>query len=153
MVGVSLFAFWRYNKAKEAMITLGAPKTVQVDQEFEIPVKIDTAGKNINAAEIYLEFDPSQLEVISVSKDNSFFTLWITDEPKFSNDRGDISFAGGLPSPGFTGIGQIGGIRIKAKKTGKITIEFDKKSRVLLNDGFGTKIKLKLDSVSIKSGE
>lgn len=151
MIGISLFAFWRYNKTKEAAIILEVPKTLVVNKETVVPVKIDTAGSSVNAAEVYLKFDPAELEVISVSKENSFFALWVTDSPAFSSEKGEISLAGGLPTPGFKGKGQIGSIKIKAKKKGNITIEFDKKSRALLNDGAGTEIKLKLDSIKIKA--
>lgn len=150
MAAVSFFVFWRYNKVEEAAVGLDIPKMVQADSEIEIPVKINTGGDTINAAEVYLKFDPAELGVVSVSKEGSFFQLWITDEPKFDNDRGEISFAGGLPGPGFSGVGQIGRIKIKVKKQGDIKIEFDKKSRALLNDGLGTEIKLKLESVKIK---
>jgi len=150
---IILFAFWRYNKVREAEIVLEVPKTVKINQEIDVPLKINTAGQSINAAEVYLKFDPTELEVISLSKDSSFFTLWIKDQPVFSNEKGEISFAGGVPNPGFKGVGQIGGIKMKAKRVGTLTIEFDKKSRALLNDGSGTAIKLKLDPITIKAGK
>lgn len=147
------FGFWRYNKAEEATITLDGPKTSRVNEEIVIPVSIDTANKTVNAVEVYLKFDPVELEVVSLSKDNSFFSLWIKDQPAFSNESGEISFAGGLPTPGFNGISQIGAIRARPKKSGKIIIKFDQKSRALLNDGIGTEVPLRMDPISIKVGK
>lgn len=149
--GIIIIAFWRYNRAMEATIILEAPKTVNIGEEINIPLKINTARDSINAAEIYLKFNPEELEVVSLSKDSSIFSLWIKDQPAFSNESGEISFAGGLPNPGFKGIGQIGTIKIKTKKKDNIIIDFDQKSRTLLNDGIGTEIKLKLDPIKIKS--
>jgi hypothetical protein len=149
-IGIILFAFWCYNRAKEATIALVAPKIVKVGEEIKIPVEINTAGESINAA-VYLKFDSNNLEVISLYKDDSIFELWVTDEPKYSNEKGEISFAGGLPTPGFSGIGQIGVIGLQAKKQGDFTIEFDKKSRALLNDGYGTEIGLRLDPITIRA--
>lgn len=150
IVAIVVFVLWRQNKVKEAEIILKIPKNVRVEEEIDIPINIDTANQNINAAEVYLRFDPADLEVLSVSKDNSFFSLWIKDQPAFSNERGEISFAGGLPNPGFSGRGQIGSIKVKTKRKGSILIEFDQKSRTLLSDGLGTEIKLHLDPINFK---
>lgn len=153
-MAMGIFELSRYqNISKSASIKAEMPKTLKINQEVNIPVKINTANQNINAAEVYLKFNPTDLEVISLSKDKSFFTLWIKDQPAFSNEKGEISFAGGLPNPGFKGDGQIGTIKLKVKKKGDVKIEFDQRSRALLNNGSGTEIKLQLDPIKFKVGE
>ncbi len=134
-----------------ATITTDVTKHVTVSQEVTIPVVISTNNETINAAEIYLTFDPAKVEVKSVSKDGSLFQIWITDEPKFSNQLGTISFAGGLPTPGFKGRGRVGTVSLVAKHSGLAVLTFDKKTRILKNDGLGTAIPLKLDPIIIQA--
>ena len=142
--------FSKLKQSKSASISFGSTRSVKLSEEQVIPIIIDTNGTAINAAEVYLKYNPDLVEVISVSKENSFFTLWITDSPTFSNEKGEISFAGGLPTPGFNGKGQIGSIKIKAKKLGQITFEFDSKTRALKNDGVGSQLNLKLAPLILK---
>ena len=140
-----------YNRMpKKATIAAEIPSSIKVNQKMTLPIFIDTAGLAINAAEVYLKFDPKALEIKSVSKENSFFQLWITDEPKFNNEKGEISFAGGLPNPGFQGKGQVGKVVITPLKSGWHSINFDRKTRVLLNDGKGSEISLILKPIKIK---
>ena len=152
IIGIVLVAFWRYNKAEDATVKLDIPKTVKIGEMLDVPVKIDTAGKTINAAEVYLTFDPEAMKVESLSKENSVFELWITGEPKFSNEKGEISFAGGLPTPGFSGEGQIGSVKITLLRSGKQQIKFDSRTRALLNDGQGSALPLNLDTIVVKVG-
>lgn len=148
---VAGFGFWRYNnRVRVATLTAEINSTPTLNQTLDLPIMIDTAGATINAAEIYLKFDPAAIRVEAVTKDNSFFQLWITDEPKFSNESGEISFAGGLPKPGFSGRGQIGSIKIIPLKTGQAEISFESKTRALLNDGKGTAIALELPPIQLE---
>lgn len=115
-----------------------------------IPISLDTAGQTINAAEVFLSFDPQSVRIDSVSKDGSILRFWITDEPKFSNVSGVISFAGGLPTPGFRGNGMIGTIAFTLLKPGPALLHFQSKSRVLLNDGKGTSVALTQDDLHLQ---
>jgi len=144
IIVVGCLFFYKFNQPKSAVISFDSTKSVRLSEEQVLPVIVDTNGVAINAAEVYLKFNPDLVEVISVSKENSFFALWVTDSPAFSNEKGWISFAGGLPTPGFKGKGQIGSIKIKAKKLGQINFEFDSKTRALKNDGVGSQVNLKL---------
>jgi hypothetical protein len=150
IVGAGIGAMIFYNKApKTARITAEVPSGISVSQSIDLPIFIDTRDYTINAAEVYLTYDPQLVTVESVSKDNSFFQLWITDEPKFSNEKGQLSFAGGLPTPGFKGRGQIGTVTLKLLKPGHTNLTFDPKTRVLLNDGQGTAVPLYVAPISL----
>jgi isoleucyl-tRNA synthetase len=64
------------------------------------------------------------LEVLSISKNQSIFSIWV-EEPKFSNNEGTISYNGGIPNPGYTGAnGEILTATFKVKKTGPASIVF-----------------------------
>jgi hypothetical protein len=79
------------------------------------------------------------MDVLSVSKANSIFTLWVED-PAFSNANGTISFNGGLPTPGYTGTrGETIKIVFRIKKAGDASLYFSS-AAVRANDGMGTDV-------------
>ena len=109
-----------------------------VEDAFSVEVKVDTAGILINATQTTIYFPSDKLEVLNISKESSIFTLW-PEEPEFSNSSGEISFSGGTPHPGFSGIGNIITINFKAKKEGMVDLTLGE-GRVLADDGKGTNI-------------
>ncbi|MCA9358771.1 hypothetical protein KC926_01040 [Candidatus Kaiserbacteria bacterium] len=105
---------------------------------FSVRVLVNTDGKSVNAAEGSLSFNPRELSVVSVNRNNSIFNLWVT-EPTFSNSAGTINFSGGLPS-GYSGqTGTIMNVTFRAAGAGTARVSF-KNGSVLANDGKGTNI-------------
>ena len=112
---------------------------VSVGNIVSVNVLVATDGKSINNADATIQFPTDLLEVMSVTKGSSIFSLWVED-PKFSNYNGTITFDGGLPSPGYSGQnGQVVSVVFKAKKTGVASIVFSD-AAVRQNDGLGTDI-------------
>lgn len=110
-----------------------------VGNTFSVDVKINTGGEKANAADATLVFDTDDLEAVGISKNNSVFSLWV-QEPIFSNSQGAINFAGGKPSPGFSGTaGTIITVTFRAKTAGQANLGFAAGS-VLADDGKGTNI-------------
>lgn len=110
-----------------------------VGNNFSIDLKVNSGGVAINAAQGSLVFSPDELSVVGLSKSGSIFTLWTT-EPAFSNSEGVVSFAAGLPNPGFSGAaGKIITVTFKAKKEGQTKIAFSS-GAILANDGRGTNV-------------
>ncbi len=106
---------------------------------FTVSLLVNTQGKAINNSDAVINFSPEFLEVVSVSKSRSVFSLWI-EEPSFSNSAGTVSFNGGLPTPGFSGTtGNLIDVVFKAKKTGSAPLIFSS-AAVRANDGYGTDI-------------
>ena len=110
----------------------------RVGSQFSVKVKVNSDGAPINAAKSEISFSTNLLEVQSLSKSGSIFSLW-PEEPTFSNSKGQISFAGGVPAPGFTGVGTILTINFRAKKAGEAKPSFNN-GQVLAADGRGTNI-------------
>ena len=109
-----------------------------VNSVFSVKVKVNSGETAINASEGTLIFNPNELQVISLSKNDSIFSLWTT-EPVFSNSTGNIVFGGGIPS-NFTGTsGTIITITFKAKASASAKVTFSSGS-VLAADGKGTNI-------------
>ena len=109
-----------------------------VGNVFLVEVKTDTADAFMNAAEAVIYFPTEKLEVLSISKNDSVFSLW-PQEPIFSNLTGEISFSGGLPHPGCRGIENLITIEFKTKEQGTGNILFNE-AQVLASDGEGTNI-------------
>mgnify|MGYP001588154818 CR=1 FL=1 len=102
-------------------------------------VLVNTQEETINNSDATINFPAGLLEVISVSKAGSIFSLWV-EEPAFSNSAGTITFNGGLPTPGFNGTaGKIVSIVFRVKSAGSASLIFSS-AAVRANDGYGTDI-------------
>ena len=109
-----------------------------VGDSFSVSVRVNTGGVAINSAQATLSFSNDLLEVTSLLQ-SGVFSLWPVN-PSFSNGGGTVSFAGGLPSPGYTGSsGTIILITFQAKAAGTASVSIGSAS-VLANDGFGTDV-------------
>ena len=109
-----------------------------VNGVFPVKIKINSDGTTINAAKATISFPPDLLTVQNISKLGSIFQLW-PEEPTFSNSKGTIDFAGGIPAPGFNGAGTVAIINFKAKKAGEANINITG-GQILAADGRGTDI-------------
>jgi hypothetical protein len=147
---ILLFVFT--NKIYAASLSiLPSPSTVSVGNIVSVKININTEGKSVNNGEATIQFPVDMLEVISITKGSSIFTLWV-EEPKFSNQTGKISFNGGVPNPGFTGgSGYVATITFKAKKQGTASIIFSD-GAVRENDGLGTDILTSKNSGVVQIG-
>lgn len=106
---------------------------------FNAGVYVSSAEQAMNAASGVISFPSDKLEVISLSKSGSIFSLWVL-EPTFSNGSGVINFEGIVLNPGFSGSGgKIMTINFKVKSAGQASLNFSSGS-ILANDGAGTNI-------------
>lgn len=122
-----------------------------VGDTFSVNVYVESTDQAMNAASGVVSFPTDSLEVVSLSKTGSIFSLWI-DEPFFSNSAGAIGFEGIVLNPGFTGAsGKIITITFRAKSEGQASLSFSSGS-VLANDGLGTSILNNLRAAVITIG-
>lgn len=102
-------------------------------------VLVNTQDQAINNSSVVINFPTDLLEVISVSKSGSIFSLWV-EEPAFSNSAGIITFDGGLPTPGHNGsAGRLLNITFRVRNSGSASLVFSS-GAVRANDGYGTDI-------------
>lgn len=127
-------------KADAATLYLSpSSSNITVGNITTVNILVNTEGVAINNAEVVLNFPKDLLEIVSVSKSGSIFSLWVA-EPVFSNGAGTLSFNGGAPTPGFNGsAGKALSVVFRAKNTGRATLLFSSSS-VRANDGFGTDV-------------
>lgn len=138
------------NLTQAASTTLTfSPSTATVSTGATVALKVlINAGQAINAAEATITFPKDKLEVKSLSKTGSVFTLWPV-EPSYSNANGAVSFAGGLPSPGFNRSGgTIITITFQAKTVGSARLTISG-AQVAANDGQGTNVLSSTGSATI----
>jgi hypothetical protein len=127
-------------KAASASLYLSpASGSFLVGSTFSVSVFVDTDGNEINVVWAELKFSPEILQVTSPTAGTSFIAEWIVP-PNYSNERGIISFRGGVPGGIATSAGLISTITFRAIASGTAKVEFREGSRVLLADGKGTDI-------------
>jgi len=141
-VPLLFFAFFPVNAVMAGGSLYLAPSegTFFVGNTFDISVFVNTGGNDINAVQADLKFDPKKIQVASPTAGKSFISVWIA-QPNYSNVDGNISFRGGIPSPGInTTAGLVSTITFRAITPGTTSITFADSSKMLLNDGQGTNI-------------
>lgn len=104
---------------------------------FTVSVYLNTKGNQVNAVWADLEFPPEILQITSPTAGISFIKEWLTP-PSYSNEKGIISFRGGIPGGISTSAGLISSVTFRAVASGNAKIVFSKASKILLNDGQGT---------------
>lgn len=139
-LSLGMFLFFGATSVEAASISIRPGiQSVSVGDIISVKISIGTDGKYINNSEGTIQFPTDLLSVLSVSKSNSIFSLWV-EEPRFSNIDGTISYNGGVPNPGFAGTnGEVLTITFKSKKQGTASLIFSGTS-VRENDGLGTDI-------------
>ncbi len=144
-----------YTHVEAAVLSISsASAPVVVGNIISANIYVNTEGQSINSADGAISFPSDLLEVMSISKSSSIFSLWVED-PQFSNSQGEVSFSGGVPNPGYNGAnGKVLSIVFRAKQTGVATVLFSDGS-VRANDGLGTNVlNLKIPtSITIKNVE
>ena len=122
-------------------------KKCTVGDVFQVGVFVSSADQAMNAASGIVVFPKDKLEVVSLSKSGSVFSLWVQD-PSFSNNKGTVNFEGIVLNPGFSGSGgRIITISFKAKSAGSAAMKLSLAS-VLANDGKGSNILSKSGSAN-----
>lgn len=123
-----------------------------VGSTVTVNIYVSSADQAINAASGTVSFPQDKLEVISLSKTGSIFSLWV-QEPSFSNSPAAVNFEGIAFNPGFTGAsGKLVSINFRVKAAGTALLNFFSGS-ALANDGQGTNILTGLGSATFDLGE
>lgn len=131
--------FWASGAQAATLGITPAVSTVSEGATVTARVYVNTQGSAINNAESVITFPTDLLSVVSISKSNSIFTLWVV-EPSYSNSAGTVSYNGGLPTPGYTGSGgTVLSITFLAKKAGVASLALSE-AAVRANDGLGTNV-------------
>jgi hypothetical protein len=118
-------------------------KEVKKGEFIVVPIYLDTQFEEINAVEVYVNFSDN-LVFRDYLDGKSIITHWI-EKPRlqYSDVRRPHIVFSGIAAGGISGKNlNLVELVFEAKESGIAKIEIDEKSKVLLNDGLGTKTKL-----------
>ena len=130
-----LLIFLPSNIAQAAEVFFDRDKQVMsIDQQFLLPLYIDTEDQPINAFEGQIIFPTNLLKVKEIRYHDSFINFWI-EQPNVQNNT--IKFSGIIPG-GYLGKKSLAlSVIFEALDLGQGEVSFDN-LRILLNDGQGT---------------
>lgn len=133
-------SFLFVHAAEAATLFFSPPSgSYTMGDNISVGVYVSSPDKAMNAASGTVTFPSDKLEVISVSKTNSIFSLWV-QEPVFSNSAGTLNFEGIVLNPGFSGVsGKIMSINFRVRAIGSASLVFSN-GAILANDGQGSNI-------------
>src|SRR5690348_17104745 len=97
-------------------------KQVYTGDNISIDLKL-ASDESVNVVNGTITYDKDKLKIESINIDGSLLSLWPTP-PFFDNNRGQLTFVGGVPN-GFKGEnGEIIKITFLAKKEGTAKLDF-----------------------------
>ncbi|MFA6307191.1 MAG: cohesin domain-containing protein [Patescibacteria group bacterium] len=140
VIGLALVFFSGAKAAGAASLYLSPSSgSYEINKTFSLSVFVSSPDQAMNAASGVISFPADKLEVTSLSKSGSIFSLWV-QEPAFSNTTGSVNFEGIVMNPGFSGSGgKIITINFKTKASGQANLIFFSGS-ILANDGMGSNV-------------
>jgi hypothetical protein len=116
-------------------------REVKKNEFIIVPIYLDTQFEEINAVEVYVNFSDN-LIFRDYLDGKSIITNWIEKPHILDVRRPKIEFSG-IVAGGISGSNlNLVELVFEAKESGIAKIEIDKNSKVLLNDGLGTRTKL-----------
>jgi hypothetical protein len=119
---------------------------------IKVSVRLDTEENEcVNAIDGVITYSEN-IQPVDTSRGNSIFSMWV-EEPVIDKTKRTITFAGGIPN-GYCGripgdprltnnivdlLFQSPGLQVGTTESGnEASIDFNEKTQVYLNDGFGT---------------
>lgn len=135
-----LFIFVPTYFASAASLTIEPSHgSVVVGGTFDVSIYLDTEGESINALDIFLQFPPEKLQMVSPATGNSIVGVW-TSQPRFNNQDGTVRLQGGVPRGINVSRGLVATLTFRARGVGNAVIKFGAESKILANDGRGTDV-------------
>jgi len=124
-----LFSFPKITQSETATLYFSPPAgTFSQGDNFWITIMVNTKGEAVNALAAYFSYPEDKLEALGVSTAGSVMTIWAEKKA----EGGKIEIAGGLPTPGFSGIKKIASVGFKVKvSSGSVNFKFNEDSAVL----------------------
>lgn len=140
VMGLGAFVY-PVQAASQASFELVTPQTnIQHGSVFPVEVRIDSAGQDINAAQIVVKFNPAVFRIERVAKEQSIFTLWPQD-PIVDQPAGTVTMVGGRPGGLYASHSTVATLYVTAQANGLGEILVDPEaSSLAANDGAGTRV-------------
>jgi len=123
------------DKTNTGKLVIKAPETVAINEPFTVQVEIETNNTDVNAAGIYLRFEPAHLQLLSMDTASSFCQFY--PEKRYDQSLGTITLACGSPHPGVNGRSLMMKLEFMPVRLGNTVIATESKSQLLKSDGRG----------------
>ena len=114
-------------------------RQIPAGENFKVNLYLDTEGETVNAIEAAIPYPANFLKLKDWNNGNSIINFWI-EEPQAESHI--LSFAGIIPNGWRSDKGLVLRLDFEAVENGKARLAFEKSTRVLLNDGLGSTVKL-----------
>ncbi len=134
-LGIALFSLTKNTEnrqqaaANPAVIVRFNPETLSVviNQEFTVPIELDTGTKAIAVAEVLPDFDPTYFQAISLTSSTFLPTTLVSSSVTTAGTFSPLLIAKpfSVPPTSAVGTGQIALMKVKALKAGTATISFN----------------------------
>jgi hypothetical protein len=121
--------------------------THKVYDDVTLYVLISSDNQDVSAVEGHLSYNPKELTVTHVSKNNSPISSW-TQEPLVNAELGEIVFGGALATATKMKSTTVLTFRVRPERSGETRIRFDGGAAIISADGLGSNI-----LTSFKSGK
>lgn len=115
---------------------------------FIADIQVNTEGQYINTIQATIQWPTEMLELINFNLGNSILTLQ-PEKASINKEQGLAFFVGGVPGGYFGTRGLVARAAFRALKEGEGKLKFLDDAIILLNDGLGTKAKVKVKEVNI----
>lgn len=110
--------------------------TYTIDTTIPIQIMVSSGGESVNAIEGKLTYDPKEIEIESVTKNEALMSSW-TVEPVYDNTLGTLSFGGFLSTSTVLDRAVVLSFVGIAKRSGEVRIRFATGAAVHAADGTG----------------
>lgn len=133
--------------AATVSFVIPSSNTYRLGEIFPLKLEVSGVVTPINAIQSDISYDPQKLEIVNISTQNSFASIFIQKE--INNTVGYARLTGGLPNPGFSGsMGTFGTVYFRGKAPGVTSVKFLPTTMVLANDGKGSNVLKNFGAIS-----
>ena len=132
-----------------SVIAFSVPDEVMgVDDIVPVTIRLTTDGLNLNALDLTMDYSTVGLEIVRVEKATANFPLWPV-EPTWDNTRGQLHMTAGRPN-GVVAVGAtVATAYVRLRASGLWQWHLLEVSRGFINDGLGTPVAFKLQSLDL----
>lgn len=104
---------------------------------FKTQVYVNTNNNNINAIDLYVNFDNTKLSLLNATAGKSIFNISVAT-PDYDNNKGIVTMSGVNTKGIKTSKALVAELTFKVIGTGQASVSISDKTAVYLNDGYGS---------------
>lgn len=125
-------------KSDKKSAVLSFQKDDDLNNTSRVHLIIDPNNQPINAVSLIIHYSKTNLKPILIDNTNSAFSIFLNEN--INKDDGTITIIYIEPYPGINKKSNIADIIFEKTGEGEALVSYDKDSKVLANDGFGTDV-------------